>query len=627
MQRVLPQVYDESLSYSELLGKALHLLNQVIDTTNEYFSSEYLEGHVNKKLSEWLQDGTLEQIINVDIFNDLRNKIRKVITPEDFGAVGDGVTDDIQAFEQMVQYSYDNNSKMILSNKVYGISRTLYVYEHQQMEGLSDTVIKALNNFSGDSVIKSYDYDNVNIQYFGIFNIAIDGNWQYVYGVRLKIHFFAYGDLMVSKCLLGGLHTDSNETQNYRGSEKDYGLMTKRFKSGRFEGFNNGGTTFYWNHKADSWIGEVEARGINIADKLNSDSDVSKCGVHVGPGGQCEIDRVHLYGFKDCMISESRITATLLILESYFDRALWLRDNATFSQIDRIEVFQNLSPTGPYTGLSEGKNDVPVVHLDAFNGVQINNLFIRQFWSDPEKINDESASTNPTYQTILNNRKTKKCLVIDGAENHIGNLYIIGKLNGGAEVQAYYPIGLVNNGNNNKVNEGQVNYCSTGLITESKSTGGNFIKLNMFSCDRGWLNTLGVGDFEGNKYFLYYKNYGQGAKNLFHENWDHIDLSVGERMEYTWCTGGNVFQYPSVTTKTYDLGTVGTFTDYLENNTGKMTLNEEINIQIISDGTTAGLLDTVANLSNHTTFGSDLHFSNNVQSSGITATVIVKIGI
>ena len=84
-QRVLPLVYDDSLSYYELLCKVVDYLNKTMEDVgtlhgdvtnlhtayeelqsyvNNYFSNLDVQEEINKKLDEMAQDGTLETIID-----------------------------------------------------------------------------------------------------------------------------------------------------------------------------------------------------------------------------------------------------------------------------------------------------------------------------------------------------------------------------------------------------------------------------------------------------------------------------------------------------------------------------------------------------------------------------------
>ena len=82
---VLPQVYGDELSYYELLNKVVEKLNEIgitvnelIDYVNHYFDSLDIQQMVNEKLDQMAQDGTLADLINHDIFNDLNTKINEL---------------------------------------------------------------------------------------------------------------------------------------------------------------------------------------------------------------------------------------------------------------------------------------------------------------------------------------------------------------------------------------------------------------------------------------------------------------------------------------------------------------------------------------------------------------------
>lgn len=116
-QKVLPIVYDDSLSYYELLGKVVNYLNHtmddvgklgdafesLVDFVNNYalevkpeMIEEILEEH-----PEWtttVQDNSLE-------WDKLKQGTLGWLTPQMFGAVGDGVADDTVAIQEGVNKS------------------------------------------------------------------------------------------------------------------------------------------------------------------------------------------------------------------------------------------------------------------------------------------------------------------------------------------------------------------------------------------------------------------------------------------------------------------------------------------------------------------------------------------
>lgn len=99
-QTTLPSVYDDSLSYYELLNKVVAQLNAVTDSQNELTQR----------------------------FNRLNlTKEATVVTPEAFGAKGDGVTDDYIAIQKMFD---ETRGGVIVFNpyKQYRITQPLYIW-------------------------------------------------------------------------------------------------------------------------------------------------------------------------------------------------------------------------------------------------------------------------------------------------------------------------------------------------------------------------------------------------------------------------------------------------------------------------------------------------------------------
>lgn len=139
-QKVLPLVYDDSLSYYELLCKVVDYLNNTIadvntlgtdvdnlhkafiqlqDYVNNYFSTLDVQEEINKKLDDMAKDGTLTSLLWAKI---------GVIIPFCFGAKGDGVTDDTIALQKCFDYCENNPNHIIeLGGLKYRITKTLNV--------------------------------------------------------------------------------------------------------------------------------------------------------------------------------------------------------------------------------------------------------------------------------------------------------------------------------------------------------------------------------------------------------------------------------------------------------------------------------------------------------------------
>lgn len=134
VQKVLPMVYDDSLSYYELLNKVVMKLNEVIDESNKYFEQD-LKSFVASVLLDWYKDGTLATIINDEVFAEMTENIRRYGSdPKYFGAVGDGVTDDTVPVRQAISYAENNKVKVFFSG-VYAITGEIEVKQPLLLEG------------------------------------------------------------------------------------------------------------------------------------------------------------------------------------------------------------------------------------------------------------------------------------------------------------------------------------------------------------------------------------------------------------------------------------------------------------------------------------------------------------
>lgn len=77
-QKVLPLVYDDSLSYYELLSKVVAKINEIIDIIDP--NEINVKEAVKQIMDEWKDDGTLDQIINQEILQDIKTEVDGINT-------------------------------------------------------------------------------------------------------------------------------------------------------------------------------------------------------------------------------------------------------------------------------------------------------------------------------------------------------------------------------------------------------------------------------------------------------------------------------------------------------------------------------------------------------------------
>ena len=162
-QKVLPLVYDDSLSYYEVLCKVSEKINELIE------NNENLPDYITEEIKQQLSDTNLEKIVGSYLTDFVLNV---KFPPEGIPAsIGDGVTNDHDSIQMCIDYANENGGKALyFPDGIYNTS-PLTLKNNVSIFGAStnSSIIKLKAN-STNSLFSGTSSNNT------INRITIDGN-------------------------------------------------------------------------------------------------------------------------------------------------------------------------------------------------------------------------------------------------------------------------------------------------------------------------------------------------------------------------------------------------------------------------------------------------------------------
>lgn len=161
--KILPLVYDDSLSYMELLNKVVYKLNEVVNNNNE------LPTYIAEQIRNYINSGEIKKVVQ-DILANYSLNVKfppEGITP----AVGDGTADDTAAFQGCLDYAHAHGGMMVFvpAGKYLCGNLTMYSGCSIKGDGRYDTTIVMRGGVSNPFI--GGELDAVQIA-----DIGIDGN-------------------------------------------------------------------------------------------------------------------------------------------------------------------------------------------------------------------------------------------------------------------------------------------------------------------------------------------------------------------------------------------------------------------------------------------------------------------
>lgn len=162
-QKVLPLVYDNSLSYYEVICKLTTKLNEIIENVNE------LPEYIQQTIKEYITSGDIEKVLNDIISNFLLNVKNPPVNVSP--AVGDGTTDDTNAFNQIISYAHQNGGGAIFIPNGNYLIGSLTLYDNVSLVGNDRYSTKLVLKSGATNALINGSINGVYIS-----NITLDAN-------------------------------------------------------------------------------------------------------------------------------------------------------------------------------------------------------------------------------------------------------------------------------------------------------------------------------------------------------------------------------------------------------------------------------------------------------------------
>ena len=173
------KIYDmEDYTINDLLCSFFKKINECIDLSNESFNylewlkNEGLENETSEILNNWLEDGTLEELININKFNELSteltNKIDKLISDSNttITELIDSITLQINSLDSTLSQKVENMKKSVdtklsenetfVNNAVTNMNHQMDAFENVQnsnFENLINNINTQLSEFKNFIIV------------------------------------------------------------------------------------------------------------------------------------------------------------------------------------------------------------------------------------------------------------------------------------------------------------------------------------------------------------------------------------------------------------------------------------------------------------------------------------------
>lgn len=168
---ISPVDYIVNLDLASVYAKKTEIPKNVSELQND-------AGYIKQEVVDQLIPIKAIKVNNVTILPDENHAVNienVYVTPEEFGAIGDGTTNDSSAFNACIAKANETGKYVFLSNKMYLIGNTLTNISNTNIIGINATIILGNNTFTKQ--IKNCVFSNITFKRTVISDLPLTENF------------------------------------------------------------------------------------------------------------------------------------------------------------------------------------------------------------------------------------------------------------------------------------------------------------------------------------------------------------------------------------------------------------------------------------------------------------------
>lgn len=188
VQHILPLVYDDSLSYMELLGKVINTLNEIVKNNNA------MPEYIMELIKDYISSGEIEKVLAEVLANYMLNV--KFPPAGLKPATGDGSADDTEAIQGCIDYAYNNGGMSVYFPSGSYLTQPLTLRDKATLFGQDRYTTRLIMKGGATTAMFTGDVDELTLT-----GLGFDGNMD-IQVNNVNLFTISVNSAIITNCLL-----------------------------------------------------------------------------------------------------------------------------------------------------------------------------------------------------------------------------------------------------------------------------------------------------------------------------------------------------------------------------------------------------------------------------------------